>query len=82
MPITADEVRVSKRADALLQQVESGVVITVGDLAAFILNVGHHNVLAGDYDSECVHTTDVLRVHLLSLPNEADTTRALSRTPR
>lgn len=69
MPLTADEVRVGKRADALVKQVDSGAVVTVGDLAGWILDVG--TPPAGEQDeSELVHTADVLRYHLESLPKE------------
>lgn len=75
MPLTPEEIRVGKRADALLLQVESGGVFTLEDLARFLLEVGHTDVSFrsssyDSYESRQVHTTDMLRVHLLSLPND------------
>lgn len=79
MPLTADEVRVGKRADALVQQVGGGRVLTVRNLAGWMLDVGYHfngcpmwSTPMGAHDeSEVVHTADVLRAHLDSLPKEA-----------
>lgn len=81
MPLTVDEVRVGKCADALLAQAEAGAVITVSDLAGFILEVGSPIVPSGDSDlpaadlpvadkSELVHTADVLHAHLDSMRND------------
>lgn len=77
MPLTADEVRVGKRADALVQQVGGGRVLTVRNLAAWMLDVGHPNgcpmwstPMGAHDESELVHTADVLRAHLDSLPKK------------